>query len=194
MTHLKHLSTSVLALAALLLFIPSTSFAATMSVMQLPTTAQQLSSELSQINAELLSGAVAPVATFTLSPGQSTQQASAVATSGLLTVSLTNFEHTNPLPSTPAQPVVTLAKVSLQYMPCVAAAPIVCLSTASSTYPAVSADLSSGQSTNYLHYQLTLTSLSTSTATFQVYDSSFADTIQSQFDVVAARVHAFLGN
>jgi hypothetical protein len=156
--------------------------------------AQVLSTELSQISAELPSVVASSTVTFNLSPGQSISQASSTSLGGLLKITLPHFAHTNPdLSENPPQPVVNLAVITLQYMPCLAASPTVCIAAPSAAYPVMTSDLASGQLTGYLHYLVTLTNLSTTTATFQVTDSSYLSNIQDQVNTIAAQVRALLG-
>ena len=177
-------------LAVGMLFIPSLSFAATQ------TQTQQLSLELSQIQ-NTLSTEGTSTTTFTLSPGQSIQQASSTSSGGLLTITFLHFLHSNPDPTIPSivqPPIQYYAGISLEYDPCVAASPSVCVSEASSSYPVMPSQLLQGEDTGYLHYLITLTTLSSTTATFTVTDSAFLRSIQNQINVIATQVHALLGS
>ena len=188
------------AFGLILLLMPQASHASTVAVTQVSvtsqeiSTSQELSAELSQISAELPSAVASDAATFSLTPGQSTTQASSSPSGGLLKISLPNFAHTNPdLSAKYPQPITNLAVITLQYMPCLAAAPSVCIAAPSASYPVMTSDLASGQLTGYLHYLVTLTSLSTTTATFQVTDSSYLTNLQNQVNAIAAKVQALLG-
>ncbi len=195
---MRHFSARALSLVAptliFVLFAPSVSLAAPASATP-HVTIQSISSQLAQISAELTSGATG-TATIILSPGQTTMQASTTSTGGLLQIGLPALEHTNPDPTLPAlimQPVTNLAKISLQYLPCVATAPGVCVAAESSSYPKMTADLANGQSTGYLHYLVTLTNLGTTTAMLQITDSTFFSDLQNQVNLLAAQVTNILG-
>jgi hypothetical protein len=190
----KYIFTSVFAFGALAFFIPGTTFAASNApVLQSASTTAELSAALTKISAELSATPTPGTTSFNLSPGQSILQATSSESGGILKISLPSFEHTNPAPGD-NQSTQYLAKVMLQFMPCVAAAPSVCVATASTSYPAMRSDLASGQDTGYLHYLITLTNLSTTTATFQVTDSDFIANLQAQVNAIAAQVAARLEN
>jgi hypothetical protein len=211
-------STSLLAPALLLMAtFPNPSFAATTSsaapmipasvgvtytTTTMPSQAQQLSSQLSYLQSEL-SGPTVPTATFSLSPGQSIEQASSTASNGSLTITLTRFLHTNPDPTVPPivqQPVIHLAEITLQYEPCVgtsstvsvSASPSVCVSEASSSYPLMTSRMSAGQSTGYLNYRISLSGLSSTTASFTITDSSYLSQLQNEITALAADVQAYV--
>ena len=186
---MTHFSKYLLAPAALIFLIPNVSLAAT------PTQAQQLSLELNQIQT-ILNTQSASTTSVSLTPGQSIQQAPSTPTGGLLTLTLQHFLHTTPNPMIPSnipQPISQFAGISLEYDPCVAASPSVCVSEASSSYPVMTSELVQGQTTGYLHYFITLTALSTTTATFTITDSSFISLIQSQINAIATQIRALLG-
>ncbi len=189
-------------LTLLVLLVPTHSFAqagfstpvATV-IAQPITTKQELTSELNQIQSDL--NAANTTATFTLSPGQSIQQAATSSASGSLSITLPNFLHTQPDVS---QATTTqLAKLNLQYNPCVTTANTVGIPagvnvcTAGPTpFPAMTSELALGQSTNYLTYNIALTQLTATSATLQVTDASFLSSIQTRVTAVAAKIQAFL--
>ncbi len=191
---MRHFSSYFLPLLAIVLFAPNVSAASTTNIVGVTTTytpitaAQELSAELSQLSAQL-AVSNSTLAAFSLAPGQSIQQSSASSTTGVLNVSFPNFEH---LAAVDGSPAMQLAKIALQYMPCLGAAPSVCVSTSSPTYPAVNADLVPGQSTKYLHYNVSLTSFATSSVGLQITDSALLDSIQTQVDAIALKVKALL--
>ena len=148
---MKSFTKYLLATTFLVFLIPHVSFAAS------PAQAQQLSQELSQLQTTLATGISST--TFSLSPGQSIRQATSSDSKGILTITLPDFLHTNPDPTIPSvvsqQPVSYLAEIKLEYDPCIAAAPSVCISEASSSYPVMTSRLMQGQDTGYLNYLIT---------------------------------------
>jgi hypothetical protein len=191
-------------LALLVLLIPSHSLAQSLSgfsnpvatiVAQPITAKQELSSELDQIQSDL--NAANTTASFTLSPGQSIQQLATSSTNGSLSITLPNFLHTQ---SALSQASTTqLAKINLQYNPCVTTANTVGIpvgvnvcTVGPTPFPVMSSELALGQSTNYLTYNVALTQLTATSATLQVTDSSYLATIQNRITAIAAKVRAFL--
>jgi hypothetical protein len=170
-----------------IILIPSTSFASSAPISG-SASSQELSAELNALSAELATPTPGTTS-FTLSPGQSILQATSSATGGILKVTLPYFEHTNPVPGD-QEPITYLARITLQYMPCSATTTSVCVATASTAYPVMSSDLANGADTGYLHYLITLTNLSSTTATFQITDSSFFADVQNQINAIAEQVHA----
>ncbi len=188
---MKFFTTYFFVLSAALFFIPAVSFAATPSAAQ----AQVFSSELSQIEAELADATT--TTTFTLSPGESIQQSTSTPSGGMLTITLPSLVQTAYDPTVPPivpQTITHYAKITLQYDPCVAVAPSVCMYEASSSYPVMTSILSQGQYTGYLHYLITLTQLSSTTATFTVTDSSLMATLQNEVQSLASQIQAFLNS
>ena len=57
----------------------------------------------------------------------------------------------------------------------------------------MTADLANGQVTGYLHYLVTLTNLSSTTATLQLTDSSTFANLQNQINAIAAQISIILG-
>jgi hypothetical protein len=119
-----------------------------------------------------------------------------------LKISLPTFEYLKPDPTLlPAPATITLAKITLQYLPCESSVSVptpalaadACISAASSSYPAMNSDLQAGQDTGYLHYLVTLENLSSTTATFQITDSSVLTTLQNKVNAIAADIHTILG-
>jgi hypothetical protein len=181
--------TPFLALTLVLLASPLVSHADTGAAEQEKAS---LAWQLSTIQTELAT-TTPGTAFFSLSPGQSIAQASSSATNGILTVSLPAFLHTNPDPTIPAtvpQVITQFAKITLEFDPCVAVAPSVCLAQSSSSYPAMTSILSEGQQTGYLHYLITLDSVSSTTASFTITDTTLFTTIQNQLNAIAARITA----
>ena len=188
-----HTFLSALVIVLAIFASPATSFAATTTTAQSSSTTQGLSTELSQLSAELSSGTPG-VAVVTLSPGQSAVQSSTDAYGGILKMSVPAFAVVKPDQSaTVKQPTLSLAELTLQYLPCVAASPTVCISEASSSYPAMTADLQSGQTTGYLNYIVQLTNLSSTTATFQVTDPTLFATLQNKINAIGAQITSLLG-
>ena len=176
-------------LALVFVSVPGITHADTSSVQQ-----QKLSlgAQLTALEAELATSTPG-VAYFNLSPGQSIVQASSTAKNGILTISLPAFLQTKPDPTIPAtvpQTITHYAKVTFEFDPCVAAAPSFCLAQASSSYPVMTSILSQGQDTGYLHYILTLNSLSSTTASFAISDSTLFATIQNQLNDIATHIAA----
>ena len=186
---MKPFTKYLLTLGAFIFLIPNVSFASTQ------TQAQQLNLELSQVQ-NALKNQTALSSTFSLSLGQSMQRAASTTPSGLLTVTFQRFLHTTPDPMIPTnipQPISHYAGITLEYDPCVAAAPSVCISKSSPQYPVMTSELQQGQGTSYLHYFITLTSLSSTTATFTITDSALLPSIQNQLNTMASQIKALLG-
>jgi hypothetical protein len=192
-------------LVLLVLLIPNHSFAQSLSgfsnpiatiVAQPITTKQELSSELDQTLADLNDANT--TASFTLSPGQSIQQAAGSSTNGSLWITLPSFLHTQSVLSQAST--TQLVKINLQYNPCVTTANTAGIPTGvnvctagPSPFPVMSSELALGQSTNYLTYNIALTQLTATSATLQVTDSSYLASIQDRITAIAAKVRAFLG-
>jgi hypothetical protein len=182
---MKYLRTYLFTAVLLVFLIPSHTFA------QTSATSTELSAELTQIQAQL---AASSTASFTLSPGQSIQQATTASSSGALSITLPSFLHTQPSVTEPTT--TQYAKLNLKYSPCVTSggASGINICTAGPTvFPVMSSELALGESTNYLTYNIALTQLSSSSATLVVTDTSFLTSIQNQINAVAAKIHAFLG-
>ncbi len=186
---MKSFTISLLALSALLFSVPGVSLAAAPT----PAQAKLFNSELSQIQAQLANAT--STTSFTLSPGESILQSTSTPSGGILTITLPAFLHTVPDPTVPPiihQAITNYAKITLEYEPCTAVAPSVCLYQASSSYPVMTSILSQGQNTGYLHYFITLTNLSSTTATFSITDASLLATLQNEVYTLATQIHAYL--
>jgi hypothetical protein len=186
---MKFFTTNLLVLSAAFFLIPAVSFAATPTTTQ----AQVFNSELSQIEAQLATATT--TTSFVLSPGESIQQSTSTPSGGILTITMPAVLHSKPDPTIPPiipQTITSYAKITLEYEPCVTVAPSVCLYQASSSYPVMTSILSQGQNTGYLHYFITLTNLSSTTASFSITDASLMATLQNEVHDLAAQIHSYL--
>jgi hypothetical protein len=187
-----HKTIPVFALSLFLLLAAAPALAASPSA----PTAMQLSTELSQIQSELQTASTSSSAPFTFSLNQSLQIAPSNPSAGPLTITLTNFLHTKTDPTIPPiqqQPVTNYAEISLNYQPCTLTSPAECVPEASSSYPVMTSIMSVGQSTGYLHYLISLTALSSTTATFTITDTAYLSEIQNALQTLATQVQEFLG-
>ena len=188
-TYTKHF---ILVLACVLLIIPTVSHAEVLTQQQ---KVQNISQQLTDLQSLLVAQAAISTANFDLSPGGTIHGATTTISNGLLTISLPRFLHTNPdtaIPAIAQAPITKLAQLTLEFDPCVAASPTVCVTQPSSSYPIMTSILSTGQQTGYLQYLIALNTLSSTTANFTIVDTTFLKDIQNQLNTMTAEVHSLL--
>ncbi len=182
---------SLLSAILLLLFVPQFSHAAGASASQ----AQDLYARLATLSTQL--NATSTMSTITLTPGVSAFIATSTAENGLLNITFVHELHTNPDPLVPkaAQaPVVYLAQLSLQYLPCVSVPTSrECTTQSSAAFPLEPSELPLQGSTQYLNTMIQLTALSSSTASLTLTNETALTNIQMEVQQIATQVQTLLG-
>jgi hypothetical protein len=172
--------------------VPAVSFADT-SVVNTYSPVQLLITQLAQVQSQFnnVMGTTTPPflgTSYPLSKGEAVQEPDQKFTVGVI-----GFAHTGvspAVPSTLTQPPTELAELMLQYNPCVDATSTTCVNT----YHSVPSDLALGQSTNYQNYDITLTGLSSTTATLVITNSTFIAMLQNELNGIGASLRTLIGS